>query len=120
MQYAKLADEVISWIRSKTLMHHKVKVTHGMLIGQKEGKSVLRAVITRWTSNFLAYCRLSELQLALRNVISQDRMLPENARVVIFGDSSAKKKAESMILVVENPQFWTALDRYVCIKKYKV
>ena len=110
--YAKQADELIAWIRSKTLFHFKIKETDTML-SQKPGRSVIRAALTRWTTHFLAYCRLYDLRLAILSVVTQDRQLPESERVVIFGDSAAKQKAMSMVVLIDNRMFWDAIDRYV-------
>ncbi|EKM56581.1 uncharacterized protein PHACADRAFT_207792 [Phanerochaete carnosa HHB-10118-sp] len=109
-KYSKLADEIITWIRSKTIMHYALKVKHGAMTGTA-GLSVVHAVITRWTAHYLAYRRLLELHFALQALIKTDRSLPENQHCVIFGEASAKRKALSMIVVIEDPDFWKVIRR---------
>lgn len=112
LQYAKQADELITWIRSKTLLRHTLKKAHAVLTNTS-GKSVIRAVLTRWTSNFLAYGRLEELYVALHHVITEDEKRIPADRVVIFGDAQAKKKALAMVAIIKNVKFWKAIQRYV-------
>lgn len=76
-------------------------------------KSVLRAVLTRWTSHYLAFVRLLELLDYLRIVIAQDRARPPDRRQVIAGDRSAREKATQMVAIIEDSLFWHSLARVV-------
>ena len=109
-EYSKLAEELITWIRSKTLFHAVLKSTHGAMTNTN-GLAVLRAVLTRWTSHYLAYCRLDDLRLALQTVVQNDVILPDEKKCVIIGDSRAKEKARSMVVIINDPRFWVALGR---------
>lgn len=76
------------------------------------GLSVLRAVLTRWTSHYLAYCRLADLHLALQTVVTNDERLPAPQQCVIIGDARAKEKARRMVKTILDGRFWTAISRY--------
>ncbi|KAI0072997.1 hypothetical protein K474DRAFT_1604154 [Panus rudis PR-1116 ss-1] len=80
-----------------------------------KGLAVLRAVITRWTTHYLAYARLLVLQLPLQSLVQNDATLAPDQRCVIIGDARAKAKAEEMVEIIQNPQFWQALARFVII-----
>lgn len=80
-----------------------------------QGLSVLRAVLTRWTSHFIAYCRLEELRLALQAVVKNDEQLPPARKCIMIGDARAKAKASTMIAYITDGKFWDAIVRYVYI-----
>ncbi|KAE9385656.1 hypothetical protein BT96DRAFT_820684, partial [Gymnopus androsaceus JB14] len=69
------------------------------------------AVLTRWTSHYLAFRRLLEMRAILEFIVTKDRMQPESQ--LVTGDKKSKEKAQAMIKVIENHDFWLALVRYV-------
>ena len=71
MEYTKHADELITWIHSKTLLHAKLKAAHGAMTNTC-GLSVLRAVLMHWTSHFIAYKQLLALKLAMQTLVVND------------------------------------------------
>lgn len=110
--YATQATELIGWLRSKSLLLTLLQQKHAMIHSTKP-LTVLRAVLTRWTSHYIAYERLSKLRLAITLVIDNDETLPENdpQKCVVVGDRDARLKAAKMVALIHNPQFWRALDR---------
>lgn len=91
-------------------MHNHLKATHGAMTNSI-GLSVIRAVLTRWTSHYLAYRRLYELRHALQGLADTDSRRPEDERVVIFGDANSKRKARLMVGIIQDPSFWAAVGR---------
>lgn len=73
--------------------------------------SIIRAVLTRWTAHYLAYCRLLEVKLTLQALALQDSMRPVNDKLLTTGDKKAKAKATAMVKIINNPNFWTAIER---------
>ncbi|KAI0070339.1 hypothetical protein K474DRAFT_1580306, partial [Panus rudis PR-1116 ss-1] len=69
------------------------------------------AVLTRWTTHYLAYRYLLVLKLPLQILLENDSRLPPDQQCVVIGDRQARMKAESMVKVIEDPQFWAALER---------
>jgi hypothetical protein len=72
LKYADKAMELITWLRSKTLilaMLHKVRADANLI-----PLAVIRVVLTRWTAHYMAYWRLLELQPTLESVIANDAM----------------------------------------------
>ena len=110
LKYTKSADELITWLRSKTQLLAILKTTYTILTGQP-GLSVLRAVLTRWTAHYLAYVRLLTLRQALEAVVTNDRHKPEKEQCVIIGDTKAKAKARSMVGLILDSQLWQALEK---------
>lgn len=95
--YADMAAEVITWLRSKTLV---LSLLH---------LAVLRAVITRWTAHFVAFRRLLALKKDLLAVIYNDNTKAPNDKLIVIGDAKAKAKATKMINIIKNDTFWYAI-----------
>jgi hypothetical protein len=111
VEHSKTACELITWLRSKTYVLAQLKD-----VQEKSGqrpRSVIRAVLTRWTAHYLAFSRLLELQHALKLLVNQDAMAQPNKRVLVSssGSAASKKKAREMVTVMENSVFWHALAR---------
>ena len=83
-------------------------------------KTVIRAVLTRWTMHYQSYRRLRELQSSIALVIEVDEKRPERQRLVITGDSRVKSKAREMVMLIKDQHFWHALAVYVAIEKFVV
>ncbi|KAI0073823.1 hypothetical protein K474DRAFT_1700112 [Panus rudis PR-1116 ss-1] len=109
--FAKVANDFITWLRSKTQLIAVLKVTQEAINPGKKGLSVLRAVLTRWTTHYLTYRRLLVLKLPLQTLLENDSQLPPEQQCVVIGDCQARLKAESMVKVIKDPQFWAALER---------
>ena len=108
--WTKQATELIGWLCSKSLvlaMLHKVREQAGL-----PALSVLRAVLTRWTAHYMAFCCLLKLHTALVGVIAADEMQVEPAKkTFITGDAKAHAKAKEMVRIVKDPVFWHTLAR---------
>ena len=107
-----LADNLITWLRSKTMVLALISEACHSLEGNVPS-SVIRAVITRWTAHYLAYDRLIALRPALRMVVSNDTSRAESnlPSKIITGNTGAKEKAKQMMAVIGNTQFWDSLIR---------
>ncbi|KAJ7781902.1 hypothetical protein DFH07DRAFT_723434, partial [Mycena maculata] len=110
LKYSKQATELITWLHSKTFV-----LAHIRRIQMENGHhpvSIIRAVLTRWTAHYLAYCQLSEVMQTLQALALQDFMHPSNDKLLTTGDKKAKTKARAMIKIINNPNFWRAIERY--------
>ncbi|KAI0755920.1 hypothetical protein BC629DRAFT_1296537, partial [Irpex lacteus] len=114
--YSTQADLAITWLRSKTFVLGLLRDIQQRLDPNGIPLTVIRAVITRWTSHFLAYRRLLDLRYPIMAMLNQDSKLPESQ--IITGNSKAKAKAREMISYLKDDDFWRALSRYVSITDY--
>jgi len=105
-----LADELITWLRSKTSLLALISEACNKLEGNIPS-SVIRAVITRWTAHYLAYDRLIILYPALTMVVGDDisRIRAKLSSKVITGNAAAKAKAERMVNTITSEEFWKSL-----------
>lgn len=117
--FTDLASELISWLRSKTLVHALIRETQAGIPGKKAIKSVIRPVLTRWTMHYQSYQRLGELCAILIIVIEADEDRPISEHRVVVGDTKAKAKVTQMVWLIRNPSFWNALTVYVVIESFQ-
>ncbi|THU86619.1 hypothetical protein K435DRAFT_683254, partial [Dendrothele bispora CBS 962.96] len=97
------ATELITWLRSKTL-----------ILAHLQGKVVIRAVLTRWTAHYQAFVRLVELRPKLLQLVYHDEGEPdERKRIMKTGNAAAQRKAEEMMGVIKNSDFWEALKHII-------
>lgn len=108
--YTTQADQVITWLRSKTFVLGILRELQQHLTPNSPPLTIIRAVITRWTSHFLAYRRLLQLRYIILTMIQHDSMLPESQ--IITGNAAAKKKAKEIVSYLKDDKFWNALTRY--------
>ncbi|GJF00972.1 hypothetical protein PsYK624_172760 [Phanerochaete sordida] len=104
---AKKADEIITWLRSKTFV---LALLRDIQV-RARGKSlaIIRAVITRWIAHYLAYRRLLEVRTDLQALVAEDQ-----ARItsqLVTGNRAAKTKAEEVIGIIRSDEFWHSLAR---------
>ncbi|KAF7974572.1 hypothetical protein HWV62_11944 [Athelia sp. TMB] len=105
LKITKQANDLITWLRSKTLLLGMIREIRDKL--GLSPLSVLWAVITRWTAHYLAFRRLLELEPSLRAVISKDDMQQNPAKkAVVIGDAKPKRRARRMVKIIQNPLFW--------------
>lgn len=71
--------------------------------------TIIRAVLTRWTSHYLAYRCLLELRRSLEVLIEEDEALEENQ--LITGNTAVQVKATEMIGYLKNDSFWAAIKQ---------
>jgi hypothetical protein len=91
--YAETATELITWLRSKTLVLALLREAQAQ--ADANGLSMIRAVLTRWTAHYMAYRRLLELRSTLTSVVYGDESRPQSR--IIIGNAGAKAKAREMI-----------------------
>ncbi|KAJ3713958.1 ribonuclease H-like domain-containing protein [Lentinula raphanica] len=90
------ATELIAWIRSKSfliaLIHETQKSSGQCII------TPLRAVLTQWTSHYIAFDCLLDLR-------------PTLVFILVTGDAASKQKARGMLSLIEDTNFWLAIAR---------
>ncbi|KAI0082950.1 ribonuclease H-like domain-containing protein [Irpex rosettiformis] len=109
LAYASRAEQVISWLRSKTYVLAQLQIFQEHSNPGVLPKSVVRAVLTRWTSHFLAYRRLLFLRPYIMTMVQQDSNASESQ--IITGSSSAKAKAVEIISYLNDDKFWSAVKQ---------
>ena len=122
LEFADQAADLIAWLRSKTLILGLLRDAQATVPGATitDIKTVIRAVLTRWTMHYQSYRRLCELHTVILMIVELDERQPEQHRRVITGDAKAKAKARSMIRLIKDQSFWHALAVYVTIRKHTV
>jgi hypothetical protein len=111
LRFVDLADDLITWLRSKTSVLALISEACKSLGGETTGSSVIRAVITRWTAHYLAYSRLIALRPALTMVVTNDvaRVQMNFGSKLVTGNPAARAKAERMVEAITNQEFWESL-----------
>ncbi|KAJ3777435.1 hypothetical protein FB446DRAFT_615658, partial [Lentinula raphanica] len=102
LTYSKDASELITWMRSKIYVLALIRSTQ--LDTRQPVVTVIRAVLTRWTSHYLAFRRLLDLRKTLDYIVAKDQILPESQ--LVTGDAKGKEKARKMIKLIKNLDFW--------------
>ncbi|KAI0719269.1 hypothetical protein C8T65DRAFT_569461, partial [Cerioporus squamosus] len=118
--YAKLADKVIKTLRSRTYLLALLRdIQEVELAGTKaQPKTIIKGVITRWTTNYGAYCRVLELQVPLMKLASDTRLFDS-------GDEESHEKVREMVDIIRghggeaNALFWHGLARYIVVHRIK-
>jgi len=111
LEHMDSATNLIAWLRSKTLLLAILQKAQMDATGS--AKAVIRAVITRWTSHYMAIKRLLELKPSLMSVVYADEARSTPDKLIVIGDAKAKRKAHAMIGIIKNPLFWYSLARSV-------
>ena len=116
LTYTEKANELITWLRSKTqllgILREIQAALHAANPGsRKEVLSVIRAVLTRWTAHYLAYQRLLDLRRPLEQMVDADEDLPINERRVITGTAAVRAKARAMVGIIKDPVFWHSIAK---------
>lgn len=101
-----MANELITWLWSKSFVLAQIRIVQTAF---PPILAIIRAVITRWTAHYLAYRRLTQVRGTLRMVSDNDTAKPVSQ--IVTGDARAKAKATSMIAIINNNTFWTAITR---------
>jgi hypothetical protein len=106
------ATEVIGWL----LNHQRVRAIFDEAQSTKNNGLVLAylvANLTRWTTHFIAFCRLHDLKIPLRQaaILSRDEII--EAQVGAERNARARRKlteeANSKCDLLESNDFWTRL-----------
>jgi hypothetical protein len=105
------ASELISWLRGRTFVLASIRETQASL--NKAAVSVLRIILTRWTAHFLAYRRLLDLRQSLEIIATQEENRADDQKLIIKGRREAKEQARKMLKLIQNPDFWRSIARFV-------
>ncbi|KAG1726523.1 uncharacterized protein EDB91DRAFT_1061573, partial [Suillus paluster] len=111
--YLKKASDLISWLRSKTLVLATLRDIQVALNSTNPSHphhvlTVIRAVLTRWTAHYLTFRRLLDLKFALDILVRQEKSLRRDSKI-ITGDTASQKKATEMLALIEDPVMWMTL-----------
>ncbi|KAF7293683.1 hypothetical protein MIND_01148300 [Mycena indigotica] len=108
LKWSKEITDLIGWLRSKTFVLALLRELQRS--SNLPVLAIIRAVLTRWTSHYLAYTRLIAVGPPLRALVAREDLRGTDNQL-ITGDSKAKKKAQKMVALIKNPQLWAALER---------
>ncbi|KAG2160125.1 uncharacterized protein EDB93DRAFT_1074526, partial [Suillus bovinus] len=91
--YSKKASDLISWLRSKTLVLATLRDIQVALNSTNSSRpnrvlTVIRAVLTRWTVHYLAFRRLLDLKFALDILVRQEKSLGQDSKIVTVKNHS--------------------------------
>jgi hypothetical protein len=109
LQYTDIANELITWLRSKTLVLALLR--KAQLDTRGTALTVIRAVLTRWTAHYQAYKCLLKLQGALQMFVSVENARPDSKKLIATGERKAKDHANKMMEVITDSVFWRAIAR---------
>ena len=111
LTFVDKASDLIAWFRSKTQVLALLREVQAGVPGATSSnvKSIVRAVLTRWTMHYQAYRRLRELHSVIIMAVDADEKCLEPQRCVIAGDTRAKTKAREMVSLIRNRGFWDAI-----------
>ncbi|XP_006460996.1 hypothetical protein AGABI2DRAFT_70302, partial [Agaricus bisporus var. bisporus H97] len=106
------AHDLISWLRSKTLILALIRDAQSA--SHQPTTSVIRPVLTRWTSHLRAFERLESLENVLRSIISNDLVkLQDQRQIFNIGDRKTQAKADKMGGLIQDGHFWKEIKRVI-------
>ncbi|EJF56157.1 hypothetical protein DICSQDRAFT_72102, partial [Dichomitus squalens LYAD-421 SS1] len=114
LSWTKIADEIIRWLRGRPYLLAILRDVQLNLPTHHHGNSplsVIRGVLTRWTSIYFAYRRLLQLRTALM-VFVEDRRLFES------GTTESHARTREMVDELKKPLLWHHLSRQVIVKRH--
>ncbi|KAI9063901.1 hypothetical protein FKP32DRAFT_1564653 [Trametes sanguinea] len=103
------AEELITWLRKRTLVLARLRGVQAQ--NGRTAAAVIRPVKTRWTSHYLAFKRLLELQPAIAAILAEDQLRGESTFMAGLTKADAKAKARRMMELMNNGTFWHSLTR---------
>ncbi|KAF8549193.1 hypothetical protein OG21DRAFT_1488736 [Imleria badia] len=103
-KYGNMAQELITWLRSKTqvltLLRNIQMATMGKTL------AIIRAVLTRWISHYLAYRQLLEVRPTLELLISK-----HETTLLASKKRATHEKAQTAITTIHDATFWHTMAR---------
>jgi hypothetical protein len=109
LEYTEKALELITWLRSKMivlgLLNQNQHETNSHIL------TILRAMLTRWTSHLRAYERLNLVRRNLVSIAYQDKAWSPQDKLIVTSDARAKAKSQEMLNLIKNEVFWHSLTR---------
>ncbi|THH14935.1 hypothetical protein EUX98_g9540 [Antrodiella citrinella] len=109
LTYSEKATNLISWLRSRTIILALLRQIQ--IDSRRDVLTILRAVLTRWTSHLRAYQRLLDVLPSLRVMVAAEEARPVAMRLILVGDGKAR--AEKMFRLINDSLFWQSLARVV-------
>ncbi|KXN88697.1 hypothetical protein AN958_06241, partial [Leucoagaricus sp. SymC.cos] len=110
--YAHQATNLITWLRSKTLILGLIQKTQEE--NNKSATGVIQPVLTRWTSHLRVFQCLLDLRGVLQHILSADCIQPREQQLIYnISDERGKHKLTEMDKLVMNENFWTRLAQVV-------
>jgi hypothetical protein len=116
ISYANKANDLISYLRSRTQVLAKIRQIQEI---DQEHNSVkkkillpIRPVVTRWTAHYSAYERLLQLRWVLESLVRKESDQP----LLITGTSRAREKAQEMIRIILDANFWHQILK--CVNRF--
>ena len=107
LEYTEKASELITWLRSKTiilgLLNQNQCETNSHIL------TILRAMLTQWTSHLQAYECLNIVWCNLVSIAYQDEAQSPQDKLIVTGDARAKAKSQEMLNLIKNQVFWHSL-----------
>jgi hypothetical protein len=74
---------------------------------------VINAGMTRWTSHYLSYQRLAELEDTLKSIMLADKAKPVPKQIIFTADAKTRRKALAEYEVIKDDMFWRGIHRCV-------
>ncbi|KAF8226016.1 hypothetical protein L208DRAFT_1224651, partial [Tricholoma matsutake] len=101
--YVDTMTELITWLQSKTFVLGLIRVIQECNISAKM-LAVIHAVLTQWTTHYLAFKWLLELLWVLEQMLHDNHGALESQ--IIIGTSDAKAKGRKMLSIIKDSAFW--------------
>ena len=104
-------SEIINWFNSHSLALHMLYAEQRTLPEFSKGAlSLIRGVITQWTSHVMSLERLLKLSKAMRSIVVKSSEALETAAAAT---PTAIKKACQIIAIIKEDKFWEDLKESV-------
>lgn len=103
LDYVDQASELTSWLRSKSKLLAMLRNIREST--NQRGLTVIRPVLTRWSSHYHSLTRLVQLKDAICHLVSsQDK-------AVVGTDLRSRQKSQEIISLVRSPDFWLSIAK---------
>jgi len=103
------AADLITYLRSRTIVLSLIRTAQEQ--NNQKAAAVLRAVLTRWTSHYLAYERLLLLRPTLKRLVADEQARDDNMKLIVTGKKDARERAEAILELIDTPLFWDRLHK---------
>ena len=103
------ANEIINWFNNHTLALHNLYAEQRTLRDTaRQAKSLIRPIITWWTSHVMSVRRLLELEKPFKTIIVKNKDVLATAA---GNRRDAIQKAYQIIKTIKNEGFWRDLEQ---------
>jgi len=107
--FTNKCNDLITWLRSKTQVLGLIREAAARY--GRTATAIIRPQSTRWTSNYLAYDRICQLENVVKAVVQEDLAKMPSDRMVIQGDRRSKEKTDGMVCDIDDKDFWGGVRR---------